>query len=910
MPDDGEFSVPDYGSKYALPDPNVEPLAIRLIQIQPRIGDEHPMDSKIVLRMRVVSLDSSQLAAGESTIPTGRPSVRFDEEMNLDRPQEIFGIPRSSMPRPQGHQAPEAKVRGRLSRLVNRLKSKNGAGKQDTTLVPLSDIPEGEPLVRKRFKWGNYVAMSYSWGKKEDWEITDKERKEAAKKEEEEKEKKRLDPTYKPIVVEEDDDAGTYADGDVHEVILDDKRIRVRYNLWAALLAFREMAPFKEGIWLWNDALCINQQYETEAGRKDQARQLPLMSVIYRQAGNIVIHAGGGYHHDEDTPWVFDYLQAIGANYRTEYYEALDHAEPTIAHSHRFKAELALKKAAKEWVEGAQEDMRKAARQGDTDYAMVSLYDFFDRPYWRRLWIIQELAMAHHSAPILCGDLVTQWRYVRDGALLLSMMADMVRDSMQRALAGSGRTTKREPSFEHVAAIAELAMSGNRREIPHTDQLLLMLQPGVMDVKGHSSHPMLTATGVRMPLMNNFPGSPIQQSLTLAAGAHCGFDKDRVLGLLALPALEKLPLQNDAHFAGLSATDIYLQYAEACIKADHSLDIFSLLDGGSTAPDKGRNIPSWCPRFHVKSKIGRIEGDWHAQPSRPKYKPTDFESFEFENQMAPKFEGDHMVCPGWIVDTVDGLGALSESDLACLIPGPLFKGGVVPPRFRPPWQAGEEVSNSYSYPGSEPAVQAIPDQIWSTLVGGTGTHGKKAPASFNCLLSSFPESWPQNSSFLYKRNWDFLQANRDLSIDGKPLSSYFNLQPVENFSETAMSDPVEHSYHKVAEAHRAMEARTRLRRLMTTSNRPLMGLVPASTQQGDVVIILWYHSRPLIATAMIPDEAPEDSEDCIFKLKGEAFIPGMMNGELADSGELESTPMTNLRKAASKKRPALSPHTQ
>ncbi|CRK07855.1 hypothetical protein BN1723_008960 [Verticillium longisporum] len=394
MSDDSGLSHPDYASKYALPDAHDEPLAIRLIQIQPRIGDNHPTESKIVLRMRVVSLDASQLVSSESPIPTGRPSVRFDEEMNLDRPQEFFGIARCSMPRPQGQQTSAAKHRGRMSRFITKLKPKLGTAKQDTTLVPLSEIPDGEPKVRNRFTWGNYVAMSYSWGKKEDWEFTEKERKEAARKEEEENENKRLDPTYKPAVTDEDDDTGTYTDGDVHEVILDGKRVRVRYNLWAALLAFQTL------------------------------------------------------HRDD--------------------------------------------------------------------------------------------------------------------------------------------------------------------------------------------------------------------------------------------------------------------------------------------------------------------------------------------------------------------------------------------------------------------------------------------------------------SFLYKRNWDFIQANRELPIAGKPLSSYFTFQPVQQSHLTRLNRSDEHSYHKIAEAHRAMEARTKLRRLMTTSNRALMGLVPASTQQGDVVIILYYHSRPLIATAVIPDGAPEDSDDVILKLKGEAFIPGVMNGELADSGELDTLPLSNL----------------
>ena len=85
-----------------------------------------------------------------------------------------------------------------------------------------------------------------------------------------------------------------------------------------------------------------------------------------------------------------------------------------------------------------------------------------------------------------------------------------------------------------------------------------------------------------------------------------------MLGLLAIPALPKLSLQNDAHFAGLPTTYIYVKYAQACIEADHSLDIFSLVEGGISGPDKGIHFPSWRPRFHLKSKIGRIEGDWYA----------------------------------------------------------------------------------------------------------------------------------------------------------------------------------------------------------------------------------------------------------------------------------------------------------
>ncbi len=46
---------------------------------------------------------------------------------------------------------------------------------------------------------------------------------------------------------------------------------------------------------------------------------------------------------------------------------------------------------------------------------------------------------------------------------------------------------------------------------------------------------------------------------------------------------------------------------------------------------------------------------------------------------------------------------------------------------------------------------------------------------------------------------------------------------------------------------------------------------------------------------MIPDNAPEGCEDYVYKLKGEAFIPGVMNGQLADSGELDAMSMNRFK---------------
>lgn len=237
-----EYSIADYQGKYALPDD--KPLAIRLIQIQPRAKDVGPMSSPIKLRMRLVDLDPrSQLLPGESALPPWRPTVRFDEEMSMERPDERFGIPRSAVPTSSGHRQPappspvppEKSSRG-LRRLVAKLTAaKTEMTSPDLTMVSLCEIPEGELKVRNRFWWGNYVAMSYSWGKLEAWEMTDDEReaarKAAAEKEEQEREKERKNPAHKRPPSDDNDVDGTFHDGDVHFVVLDRRRIRVQYNL-------------------------------------------------------------------------------------------------------------------------------------------------------------------------------------------------------------------------------------------------------------------------------------------------------------------------------------------------------------------------------------------------------------------------------------------------------------------------------------------------------------------------------------------------------------------------------------------------------------------------------------------------------------------------------------------------------
>ena len=153
--DSDEYSVIDYQKKeYKIPD--YATSCIRLIQIQPRMEDEYPTDSKIELVMKVVDLSPSNLLPGESGKPTGRrPSVRFDEELTVELPEECFGTLQSSIPsshQTQPQDSIEKNTKGRLSRLVAKLKLKPDPQKKELTFVPVTDFPKGDPIVRNRFK--------------------------------------------------------------------------------------------------------------------------------------------------------------------------------------------------------------------------------------------------------------------------------------------------------------------------------------------------------------------------------------------------------------------------------------------------------------------------------------------------------------------------------------------------------------------------------------------------------------------------------------------------------------------------------------------------------------------------------------------------------------------------------------
>ncbi|KAG8169933.1 hypothetical protein KVR01_000678 [Diaporthe batatas] len=120
---------------------------------------------------------------------------------------------------------------------------------------------------------------------------------------------------------------------------------------------------------LWIDAICINQ-----ADPEERARQVALMSRIYRQASRVLLWIGEG---DEFSDYAFDRIGDGG-----------------------FRASC--------------EELQAGSRAPGVDEvrAMVVIEENLEnREYWTRTWILQEVVLATRDPVMLCGSRRVLWSW-------------------------------------------------------------------------------------------------------------------------------------------------------------------------------------------------------------------------------------------------------------------------------------------------------------------------------------------------------------------------------------------------------------------------------------------------------------------------------------------------------------------
>lgn len=150
----------------------------------------------------------------------------------------------------------------------------------------------------------------------------------------------------------------------------------ITQSLHEALLALRSLREQRN---LWIDAICINQ-----ADLVERASQVRLMSKIYRHAERVVVWLGPP---NSDSNTALDALQSLGRH--TE----LDHMGGLIsAPGHPY--------------------LREAIRAGRLQFdaaTTTAMQSLWQRPWFARLWVRQEIHLGTPESFLLCGSASLPW---------------------------------------------------------------------------------------------------------------------------------------------------------------------------------------------------------------------------------------------------------------------------------------------------------------------------------------------------------------------------------------------------------------------------------------------------------------------------------------------------------------------
>jgi hypothetical protein len=325
----------------------------------------------------------------------------------------------------------------------------------------------------------------------------------------------------------------------------------VTANLEAAFRRLRSKGYSR----LWVDAICINQEDKAE-----KSRQLLLMGSIYRRAKEVAAWTG---EEDDQSNAVMD---ALGSS------RVAQVSIPSLS--------------------GTQID---------------SLVNFLERPYWKRVWIIQELALAKHTT-IHCGRRQISW----------SQLASVLQHLS---------------STEDPISIRAIANANN----------LIQFHRDASKIK---------------PLR-------LLEALRRSSEAQSTEPRDKVFALLGLVYDNALylPVPNYRQ----TEKEICIGMTLSAVGTTSSLDIVPLLGCGY---QNTNGLPSWCPAWFSLTPSSSRQIDYLLNGNR-KYDSRDpynsslwtRNSYQAAGTTDPRLwmEIDILRTRGFILDEIDGIIAVNSN---------------------------------------------------------------------------------------------------------------------------------------------------------------------------------------------------------------------------------------------------------
>jgi hypothetical protein len=160
--------------------------------------------------------------------------------------------------------------------------------------------------------------------------------------------------------------------------------------------ALRQVVKLGDQDALWVDQICINQK-----DYQERSEQVKMMNPIFKCAQRVVAYLGPSA---PSTPLAVDLITRVGTIAKNMT------GDMFLWDSEQYDAD-----ALKTYEEISAEESEKLGIPFSDTASWDALFEFYDRPWYERIWIVQEM-LPSRNAVVVCGAHSVPWELVKGAA--------------------------------------------------------------------------------------------------------------------------------------------------------------------------------------------------------------------------------------------------------------------------------------------------------------------------------------------------------------------------------------------------------------------------------------------------------------------------------------------------------------
>ncbi|CAG9982023.1 unnamed protein product [Clonostachys byssicola] len=349
------------------------------------------------------------------------------------------------------------------------------------------------------------------------------------------------------------------------EILLDGKPVSVSTNLYTMLLALRRTSSDPERAFddisftkrFWIDALCINQ-----AEIDEKAQQIMMMSRIYNCATCVFIWLGG---QDHETGRVLQHLKNL-TNLDKERIPLLD---PFIVEVDMYKKLGIPAISADDWV---------------------GIYKFYNRTWFSRAWIVQEVGLAKQTVGI-CGLYMFRCHVLRLSLARLSSAGCIrpLRDLVERLIYGARNENQHSKTSYRKNLTKRRIFQPSAPNTPFNPNLFILMQEEGFAIGG-TAYMAKIKTGIRP--------KPLWRIVHRFGGLQASNPRDKVYAFMGLSREHVEEGRQLVPKYGQPVEEVYLEAVRFMAGSVGGLNFLGMKE---LVPSS--ELPSWMPDFNASSSF-------------------------------------------------------------------------------------------------------------------------------------------------------------------------------------------------------------------------------------------------------------------------------------------------------------------